>query len=79
MNLTDCIADGRGWHPRGGKPVIALGELPALIAFVQRELRRHVATDPDLAGLDAAAVLEHLAQAKHAADGLVAAAEEQAA
>lgn len=79
MTLADCIADGRGWHTRGGKPVTALGEIPALIGFVRRELLRHVATDPDLVGLDAAAVLEHLGRAKDAADGMVAAAEEQAA
>lgn len=79
MTLADCIADGRGWHTRGGKPVTALGEIPALIEFVRRELKRHAATDRDLVGLDVAAVLEHLAQAKHAADGMIAAAEEQAA
>lgn len=77
--LTDCIADGRGWHTRGGKPVTALGELPALIGFCRLELSRHITTDRDLQGVDAAACLKFLDRAAIAAAGLVAAAEEQAA
>lgn len=77
--LTDCIADGRGWHTRGGKPVTQLGEIPALIEFVRREIRRHLATDPHLRGADAGECLEQLEQAKQSAAGLVAEAEEQAA
>lgn len=79
MTLTDCIADGRGWRPPGGKPVTALGELPALIEFVRREIRRHLNSDRDLQGISGDACLEHLERAKQSAAGLVAEAEEQAA